>query len=64
VKLCYVDSVPIRQIAAMTGRSPKSVQNSLSRIRSWLLSCIHRELNRADVPSDIHHTVLNEEDGL
>jgi RNA polymerase sigma-70 factor, ECF subfamily len=60
---CYVDGVLIRQIADAMGRSPKSVQNSLHRIRTWLLECIRRELRQAEMPPRIHHTHLPEEDG-
>ena len=62
VKLCYAEGVPIRQLADAFGRSPKSVQNSLYRIRSWLLNCIRRELNKADTPAYLHDHILKEED--
>ncbi len=61
LKLCYVEGVPIRQIADVLTRSPNSVQNSLHRIRSWLLGCIQRELNRARVPAVGEHGMTKEE---
>ena len=60
---CYVDGVLVRQIADAMGRSPKSVQNSLHRIRNRLLDCIHRELQQAEMPTYIHCTHLKEGDG-
>ena len=63
LKLCYIEGIPIRQIADAMGRSPKSVQNSLCRIRHWLLECIRRELHRADTPAHAAHGILEEEDG-
>ena len=63
VKLSYVEDVPIRQIADAMGRSPESVHNSLLRIRSWLLDCIHRKLKQADMPAPVHRGILDEEDG-
>ena len=63
MKLCYVEGIPVRQIADAMGRSPQSVHNSLRRIRSWLLECIQRELNRADTPAHTSHGILKEEDG-
>jgi RNA polymerase sigma-70 factor, ECF subfamily len=50
VKLRYIEQIPIRQLADAMGRSPESVHNSLHRIRSGLLDCIRREINRADAP--------------
>jgi RNA polymerase sigma-70 factor (ECF subfamily) len=61
VKLRYIEQIPIRQLADAMGRSPESVHNSLHRIRSGLLDCIRREINRADVPSPIRG-VLGEEE--
>jgi DNA-directed RNA polymerase specialized sigma24 family protein len=61
--LCYVEGIAIRQIADAMGRSPKGVEKSLYRVRSWLLDCIHRELNKADMPAPIHPGSLEEEDG-
>jgi RNA polymerase sigma-70 factor, ECF subfamily len=63
LKLCYIEGIPIRQIADAVSRSPKSVQNSLCRIRGWLLECIRREVNRTDVPAATYHGILQEEDG-
>jgi RNA polymerase sigma-70 factor, ECF subfamily len=57
VKLCYVEDIPVRQLADALGRSPESVHNSLLRIRTWLLDCIHRELKQADMPVSVHRTV-------
>lgn len=62
LKRCYVEDTPIRQIADTLARSPKSVQNSLHRIRCWLLECIKRELKRQDAPSHVHSDILHEED--
>lgn len=62
LKLCYVESIPIRQIASAFGRPPKGIEKSLYRIRSWLLDCIRREINKADVPPDIHRVSVNQED--
>lgn len=62
LKQCYVDGIRIRQIADTMDRSPKSVQNSLHRIRHSLLDCIRRELRRADSQHGGHPPLLNEED--
>jgi RNA polymerase sigma-70 factor, ECF subfamily len=62
LKLCYMEGVSVRQIADAMGRSPKSVQNSLCRIRRWLLECIHRELKRDDAPPASRHGVREKED--
>lgn len=62
VKLCYVEGVPVRQLAAALGRSPESVHNTLHRIRNWLLNCIHRELKQADTPAHIDGGILNGEE--
>ncbi len=63
VKLCYVEGVPVRELADAMGRSPESVHNTLHRIRSWLLNCIRRELERADTPAPIHGSILKGKDG-
>lgn len=62
LKLCYIEGIPIRQIADAMSRSPKSVQNSLCRIRSWLLECIRREVKRMDSPAHARHGILQQED--
>jgi RNA polymerase sigma-70 factor, ECF subfamily len=62
VNLSYVEGVPIRQIADAMGRLPESVHNSLRRIRSSLLACIHRELRQAGNPPPIHRGLVKEED--
>jgi RNA polymerase sigma-70 factor (ECF subfamily) len=46
LKLCYIEGVPIRQLADAMGRPPKGIQKSLYRIRTWLLECIQREARR------------------
>lgn len=51
VTLCYAQSEPVREIADTLGRSPQSVHHSLRRVRNWLLECIHRELNRTELPT-------------
>jgi RNA polymerase sigma-70 factor (ECF subfamily) len=61
--LCYIDDIPIRQVADSLGRSPKSVQNSLYRIRKWLLDCIRRELHKIDSPVHARADILKREDG-
>lgn len=53
MKLCYIEDIPIRQIAEAMGRPPKGVEKSLYRIRKWLLDCIHRELNKVETPNPI-----------
>jgi RNA polymerase sigma-70 factor (ECF subfamily) len=63
VKLCYIESTPVRQLADAMGRSPKSLQNSLYRIRRVLLDCTHRELNKVDVVQPQHNN-SPEEDGV
>jgi RNA polymerase sigma-70 factor, ECF subfamily len=63
LKLCYVEGIPIRQIADALTRSPNSVQNSLHRIRSWLLECIQRELNRDQIPTAIDYDPIKNEVG-
>jgi RNA polymerase sigma-70 factor (ECF subfamily) len=63
LKQCYADGILIRQVADAMGRSPKSVQNSLHRIRTRLLDCIHRELQQAEAPPPIHHTHLSKDGG-
>ncbi len=62
LKRCYIEDTPIRQIADALARSPKSVQNSLHRIRCWLLECIKRELRRQEAPSSAPHDLPAEED--
>ena len=57
MKLCYAEGVPVRQLAAAMGRPPKSVQNSLYRIRSQLLDCIRRELNETYTPAHLRHNI-------
>ena len=51
VKLCYFEHIPIGRLADALGRPLKSVQNSLYRIRGWLLDCIHRDLNKVETPN-------------
>lgn len=63
LKLCYVERIPIRQIAVAFGRTPKGVEKSLYRIRKWLLDCIQRELTRADRPTHVHCGALKQKDG-
>lgn len=63
LKLCYIEHIPVRQLADAVGRPLKSVQNSLYRIRSWLLDCIRRELNKAETSVHPQHGSLQEEDG-
>jgi RNA polymerase sigma-70 factor, ECF subfamily len=64
LKLCYVEGVPIHQLADAMGRSPKGIQKSLYRIRHWLLECIRRELNKMDVPASPDHSILKGKHGL
>jgi RNA polymerase sigma-70 factor, ECF subfamily len=61
VKLCYVEDVPVRQLAAAMDRSPESIHNSLLRIRNCLLDCIRHRLRQADTPALIDRGVLKEE---
>jgi RNA polymerase sigma-70 factor, ECF subfamily len=61
--LCYAQGEPVSRIADALGRSPQSVHNSLHRIRNWLLDCIHRELNRSEMPAPTRHDpILGKED--
>jgi RNA polymerase sigma-70 factor, ECF subfamily len=62
VGLCYIENVPVRNIAEAFGRSPQSVHNSLARIRRWLLDCIRRESSKADWPDSIGGDALKRED--
>jgi RNA polymerase sigma-70 factor, ECF subfamily len=62
-KLCYIEGISIRQLADAMGRPLKSVQNSLYRIRAWLLDCIRRELNKTEISVHPQHRSLQEEDG-
>jgi RNA polymerase sigma-70 factor (ECF subfamily) len=65
VKLCYIEHIPVRQLAAALDRPLKSVQNSLYRIRGWLLDCIRRELNKVEIsPVDLQPRNIREEDGI
>jgi RNA polymerase sigma-70 factor (ECF subfamily) len=50
VRLSYGDGVRVRQLAARLGRSPQSVHNSLRRIRTALMECVRRTMNREDRP--------------
>lgn len=61
VKLCYVESIPIRRIADAMGRPPKGIEKSLYRIRQWLLQCVRREVNKADTPAHLQ-SIIAEED--
>jgi len=63
VKLCYIESTPIRRLADAMGRSPKSLQNSLYRIRRVLLDCTRRELNKVDIVQPQRNN-SSEEDGV
>ena len=49
VKSCYMEHIAVRQLAESMNRPLKSVQNSLYRIRGWLLDCVRREMNKRDV---------------
>jgi RNA polymerase sigma-70 factor, ECF subfamily len=60
--LCYGESVPVRRVAEVVGRSPESVHRSLRRIRKWLLDCIRRESNDPGAPAAARDNALNEED--
>jgi RNA polymerase sigma-70 factor, ECF subfamily len=63
LKLCYVEDVPVRQLADAMGRPPKGVQKSLYRIRTWLLECIRRETKRAGIFARPHHGISKRQDG-
>jgi RNA polymerase sigma-70 factor (ECF subfamily) len=63
LKLCYVEGVPLRQLAAAMGRTPKGIQKSLYRIRSWLLQCIQRELNKTETPAVRAKGIFEGQDG-
>jgi RNA polymerase sigma-70 factor, ECF subfamily len=62
LKLCYVESIPIRQIADAINRPQRGVEKSLYRIRNWLLDCVHRELNKANMVTHTHSGTPEEED--
>lgn len=62
VTLCYIENVPVRNIAEAMDRSPQSVHNSLCRIRKWLLACIQRESKKSDMPDSIHRHFAGQED--
>lgn len=61
---CYIEGVAIRQLADAMGRPLKSVQNSLYRIRAWLLECVRREVNKTEVSVPIQHCNIQEKDGI
>jgi RNA polymerase sigma-70 factor, ECF subfamily len=63
VKSCYIERVPVRELADTMGRSPESVHNTLHRIRTWLLNCIRRELKQADTPAHVNGTIQKEKGG-
>jgi RNA polymerase sigma-70 factor, ECF subfamily len=48
--LCYVDELSVRQIAERLARPPKSVGNSLLRIRRGLFRCIEKRLAQEEHP--------------
>lgn len=62
-RLCYIEGISIRQLADAMGRPLKSVQNSLYRIRAWLLECVRREVNKAEISVHIQHRSLQGKDG-
>ncbi|MEN1678987.1 MAG: sigma-70 family RNA polymerase sigma factor [Planctomycetota bacterium] len=47
LRQCYLDSLPVREIAERLSRTPQSVHNSLRRIRQSLFQCVSRRLGGA-----------------
>ena len=47
-RLCYGEGIRVREVAAQMNRSPQSVHNSLRRIRTVLLECVERVVEKED----------------
>lgn len=45
IQLRYEPDATVEIVAQRVGRSTKAVYNAMSRIRTWLLECIHRSLS-------------------
>lgn len=62
VMLCYAEGTSVSEVANSRRRSQESVYHSLRRIRKWLLACIQRQSNLADMPASHRYRISDQED--